>query len=250
MRYVYSVLRFVPDAARGESINIGAIVGCDETAEWDLRLVGNAKRARAIDDKGVLSAVWSYADDIGKQLDYFVEAGSENAMDDAVEISEDWLYSLWEQGENVVQLSRPTPILAETIDGAMNILFDQLIIDPIARRYPFKKKNVAMAAVRKSYRERGLVRDEQFLEAPTVFGRNHHERFDFTVMNGRAVQLAQTFSLQIPDREKLIEDIKAWAFTVEDIQRVEALPRRMHVALRFHRTCLWLWSTFHRRQAR
>ena len=45
-KYIYSVLRFVPNPASGEFVNIGAIVGSDENGEWELRTVENAKRAR------------------------------------------------------------------------------------------------------------------------------------------------------------------------------------------------------------
>ena len=49
MTYFFSMLRFVPDPARGEFVNIGAIAGDEETQDWELRLISNLKRARSID---------------------------------------------------------------------------------------------------------------------------------------------------------------------------------------------------------
>ena len=45
MRYLYSVVRFVPDPARGEYVNVAAILGSEETGEWDVRQVENLRRA-------------------------------------------------------------------------------------------------------------------------------------------------------------------------------------------------------------
>ena len=51
MRYVYSLVRFVPDPARSEFVNLGAIVGSEEYSEWESRQVENPKRARDIDER-------------------------------------------------------------------------------------------------------------------------------------------------------------------------------------------------------
>jgi len=37
MTYHYSMLRFVPDPARAEFVNLGAIVGDEESGDWDVR---------------------------------------------------------------------------------------------------------------------------------------------------------------------------------------------------------------------
>lgn len=46
MRFVYSVVRFVPHPARGEFINVAAIVGSEALGVWKSRRVGNAHRAQ------------------------------------------------------------------------------------------------------------------------------------------------------------------------------------------------------------
>lgn len=217
MRYVYSIVRFVPDPVRGEFVNIGMIVGSEETDEWQLRLVDNMKRARALDGQGILSSVWRYVTELETRLDLFEEA-VEASEEPSERISEKWLEKLWEDFGNVVQLSRPAPLDTDSIIAAFDLLFPQFIIDPESRRYNFQKKNVATAALRRAYREYGLQKGANLFETPTVSGRHHRERFDFAVANGNAVQLTHTFSFQLPDKEKLAEDIKAWAFTVEDIR--------------------------------
>src|ERR671914_28990 len=61
MSFQFSLIRFVPDPARGEFVNIGAVAGSDEAREWELRLVSNLSRAKALDDRGVLSNAFAYA---------------------------------------------------------------------------------------------------------------------------------------------------------------------------------------------
>ncbi len=53
MTYWMSVVRFVPDPARGEFVNVGAIAGSDETEEWEVRAVANWRRAKLVDDRNV-----------------------------------------------------------------------------------------------------------------------------------------------------------------------------------------------------
>lgn len=220
MRYMYSAIRFVPDPVRGEFVNVGILAGSDESSEWDIRMLENLKRARSLDDEVLLPLVWHFIDDIGRKVNRYTEAIQTNLFEtDEERLSEEWLTRLSEEARNVVQLSAPAVIVADDIDEAINILFDQLIVEPEARRFPFKKKNVALAATRRAYREAGLRVSEHFVEGVNVKGQHHKERFDFVVANGSAVQLAQTWSFQVPNQEDIAEQVKAWAWTVSDIRK-------------------------------
>lgn len=234
MRYTYSVIRFVPDPVRGEFVNVGVLAGSDESSEWELRTVENLKRARSVDDKGLLRLVWGFVDDIGRKVDRYAEAVQTSFFDEADDgLSEDWLRRLSEESRNIVQFSNPAAVVAGDIDEALNTLFAEFIVEPEARRFPFKKKHVALAAIRQAYREAGLRRQEHFEEGANVKGLHHKERFDFVVVNGRAVQLAQTWSFQIPNQEDLAEQVKAWAWTVADVRdhggMAETAARRIEV---------------------
>ena len=60
MSYKFSLIRFVPDPARGEFVNIGAIAGDEESEDWDVRWISNYTRARALDSAGLLSAAKAF----------------------------------------------------------------------------------------------------------------------------------------------------------------------------------------------
>jgi hypothetical protein len=215
MRFVYSLIRFVPDPARGEFVNVGAVVGSDESSEWEVRQVENPVRARALDDRSALDAVWAFIDSVGNQIDEF-EQGSASLFGPSIELSEDWLERLYRDHQNIVQLSAPTPMVADSADEALERIFDLLVLDPAQRKYRFRKKHAALAALRAAYSTHAIQKGRDLRERVVLETPHHRERFDFAVTNGRALQLTHTWSFQVPDQDALSEQIKAWGWTVGD----------------------------------
>jgi hypothetical protein len=218
MRFVYSIVRFVPDPARGEFVNVGAIVGSEESSEWQYRQVENPARARALDERQTLDAVWSFLDRVGRQIDDYERAG-ETLFNPAVELSEEWIERLYRDHRNLVQLSPPSPMVASNADEAMDRIFEDLVVDPARRRHPFQKKHTALAAVRAAYRAHSVEKTKNLRERVSLETDNHRERFDFAVTNGKVVQLTHTWSFQVPDQDQLAEQVKAWGWTVRDVRR-------------------------------
>jgi Protein of unknown function (DUF3037) len=218
MRYVYSLVRFVPDPGRGEFINVGAIVGSEESSEWEVRQLENPVRARAIDERGTLEAAWGFLDRIGREVDLF-EQSIEELFEPATIVSEDWLRELSTRQMHIVQVTAPTPLVAENISDAVEKVFGQLVLDPARPTYRFQKKHAALAAVRRAYRSHGFRLAENVFERVTVRTRHHSQRTDFAVANGLAVQLTQTWSFQVPEQDALAEQIKAWGWTMREVQQ-------------------------------
>ena len=73
-RYVYSTVRFVPNPARGEFVNIGAIIGSDDTREWELRTVDRYNRAAFLDDDGVFANALTIVNHLGVKLSRYTES--------------------------------------------------------------------------------------------------------------------------------------------------------------------------------
>ena len=216
MRYVYSVIRFVPDPIKGEFVNVGLIAGSEDSSEWGLRTVENQKRARQLDQRGVLPAVFRFISDVGSRLDNYTEAVEMDAQSPEA-ISEKWLGDMFAISRNVVQLSPPTPVVADSLEGVFELLTPQFLLDP-ERRIGSPNKHPALAAVRRAYRDTGLLGGAHLAERAEVIGLHHRDVFDFVVANGRAVQLTHTFSFQVPS-PFLSERLKAWAWTVRDIRQ-------------------------------
>jgi hypothetical protein len=218
MRYVYSVVRFVPDPGRGEFVNVGAIAGSEDSSEWQWRQIENPVRARAIDVRLALDAVWAFLDRVGRHMDDY-ERAQETLFEPEVELSEAWLQQLYVEHRNVVQLSQPTPMVAGSADEALDRVFEQMVLDPAFRRHPFQKKHIALAAVRSAYRKYSIQKTVNLRERVALQTPHHRERFDFAVTNGRTLQLTHTWSFQVPDQDQVAEQVKAWGWTVLDVQR-------------------------------
>lgn len=211
--YFFSLIRFVPDPARGEFINLGAVAGSDETREWELRLVSNLARAKALDDRGVLAAAVSYAASLQDNIAVLSQLD--------VEVSEPMSLDLLRQRagdlQNVVQLSPPAPVVADSAEAALDLVFDQLVLDVARRSFGFEKKHKAVGAARRAYRAHGVdgsVRERAAVRA-SAFG----ETFDFAVHNGAAVQLVQCWSFQLPNQADLAEHVKSWSWVVHELRQ-------------------------------
>lgn len=220
MAYRFSVLRFVPDPGRGEFVNIGAIAGDDDSGDWELRLVQNLRRAKAIDEKGALEAALSFAARVEDHVDAL-----ELVPGTAVEAMSTELLERW-SGEmrNIVQVTDPAPLVAESAELALDLVFSELLLDPAAQRFRFEKKHRAVGSTRRAYRDNG-VPDEAVASRASITSGPYEASFDFAVINGHVVQLAHCWSFQLPNQVELAEQVKAWAWVVQELRSSGGLLR-------------------------
>lgn len=47
-------------------------------------------------------------------------------------LTESWLYGLYQDHRNVVQLAQPTPMLAASAEEVLDIVFERMVIDPVS----------------------------------------------------------------------------------------------------------------------
>ena len=208
-RYVYSVIRFVPDPANGEFVNVGAIAGSEDVDDWDLRAVSNPKRAKQIDTSGVIDKVFGHIAELASSLDQ----ESERSVD------ESWLRALYQDSQGVVQYSKPATIEAVSASAALEVIFRELVVDPAFRTIGYRTKHSALSALVQAYRASSFGYDAHVNRWSSVRAGEHATKFDFSVTNDRAVQLSQTWSFETPDVEDLMNEVKAWAWTVQTLRR-------------------------------
>jgi len=165
-KYTYSTIRFVTNPASGEFVNIGAIVGSDETGEWELRTVENLKRARQIDDHKVFHKVLSVINDVASRIDEYVDSIEELLPIDYI-INEQWLRCFYEDNQNILQLSTPTPMLADGLDHALGMVFDELVVDP-TKRTRGQTKQTAISAIKRAYSSHHINFGNNLIEATKV----------------------------------------------------------------------------------
>jgi hypothetical protein len=211
MRYIYSVVRYVPHPASGEFVNVGVIAGSDETGDWSLRESGNKRRARLFGPLASLTAVDAFMNEVGSRIDRF-------SLMQGGEVSEAWLEDLHRRHRNVVQLSSPTPIIAESAEEALDSIFGEVVVEGDAaeggtvRGYATRLR--LFSELKSSYRQQQipprLIREKALVSVGGL-----KTPMDFVIGNGAAVQLAHTWSFQLQSIGEVVRDVKSWAFTVE-----------------------------------
>lgn len=214
MTYHYSLLRFVPDPARGEFVNLGILAGDDDAGDWDLRLIQNLRRAKAIDDRGSLGLALAFA----ARLEEHIVAGEQlPETTTAAPITLDLVAQFADEMQNIVQLTPPAPVVAASSEAALDLLFSELVVDPTSPRFRFEKKHRAVASARRAYRAHEIP-DEAITQRAAVSAGPYEAMFDFAVSNGEVVQLVQCWSFQLPNQAELAEQVKAWAWVVRGLQ--------------------------------
>lgn len=128
-RYVFSLVRCVPDPRTGEYVNVGAIAGDPLTGDWSIRQVSNESRVRRLAGLLQIDAVHRFMTEVGLQIDD-MRTGMEE-RDDVAPLDESWLQQLHYDHRNVVQLSPPTPMAADSAEQALDLLFAGQVIDPL-----------------------------------------------------------------------------------------------------------------------
>ena len=112
-RYLWSMIKFVPHTPSGEFVNIGVLVGSDETEDWVCARVSDTRRAEQFGGKDLLDAVWGKVADFeqhvarlisGEKIEFWAEG-------DKISTWEDWLRLLHRDHRNLVQTDYPAPAL-------------------------------------------------------------------------------------------------------------------------------------------
>lgn len=111
MRYVYSWIRFVPNPANGEFVNLGAIVGSDSPRDWKVRIFENRERGNFIDPKRMLPLLFVSIEEV-----VFSPLVLENITEEALNA----YASVW---NNVLQLSPPGLIDVESTEAGLDLLW-------------------------------------------------------------------------------------------------------------------------------
>ena len=219
MRHVYSVIRYVPNTASGERVNIGLLAGSEDTREWTLQTVNQKTRARQLGGDA-LPGVIGYLEWLTADLEKYTEAhaGGQISLIEAMEDhTEHWIRELANQQRGAVQFSQPQPVDADSAQAAIDLLWDNLLVDRESRRFAFTKKNTAQGAVRQALRKVN-IKDENLWTAALLDSSGYSAPVDFAVHNGSVAFLTNCWSFQIPDKDSLLTDIQSWAWTVRSLR--------------------------------
>ncbi len=226
-RYLFSTVRVVPNPATGEFANLAAIIGSDDTGEWSIRALQDEKRIRGFCGSDALNAAHDFLTRVGMSIDL-----DELLLDDAdldvteiilegraPEITESWLRNVAARNRHVVQLSEPAPVLAETVDDALDSIFPHVVIEPETRRRRGLTKWRLLSALQSDFLDAGLEPSDFARGASLVASgpQKYQYPIDYVVSEKMAVQVVQTWSFQVASVTELSRDVKAWGWTMREI---------------------------------
>ncbi len=201
MRFLHSAVKFIPDSARGESVNVGVIVAGDDG--WAFRRAENLRRARAIDVSKRIRNVESFFEMLEQWED---ETPTGSPLD--------WLEGLHRSMHNTVVVTAPLPVLAQSAEGALADLWPILVVDPVTSRLPYQRRSSAVSLLRRAYRAH-LETNVNLFEHPKIkAGTEHALRSDFAVANGVVNELTHAFSFQLPNEDENLQRIRSWGYAV------------------------------------
>ena len=220
MRHVYSIVRFVPNPASGECVNLGLLAGSEDSEEWTLQIVTQRGRARRLGGAEALPGVVSYLERLTQELETYSDAYADGQLDLLAtrdRLSEGWLANLASQQRGVVQFTAPLPLDVESADDAVDLLWDRMIVEPSSRTFPFKKKHVALGAVRNALRKVNITGDNLW-RSTRLDASGFRAPIDFAVHNGAVAYLTQCWSFQLPDKERLLDEVQSWAWAMRSLR--------------------------------
>jgi len=55
-------------------------------------------------------------------------------------LSVEWLRSTSREMQNIIQLSSPAPLVADSTEAALDLIFGQLLVDPEAQELPLREE--------------------------------------------------------------------------------------------------------------
>ena len=215
-KYLYSIVRCLPDPRTGEFVNVGAIAGNPQTGDWAVRRVSNTERIKKFAPSSAIDVADRFIVRLTSQI---AEAREALEINDSLSLDEQWLYRLHHDHRNIVQLSPPAPIVAGRAEAALDIVFQHMIIDPATQQRPATiRKSEVIENLRRAYAEAEIPTHLLRPRSDVFIGDKLHSNVDIAIANGKAVQLAQGWSFRVNRLDRVIMQVKAWGFALERLR--------------------------------
>lgn len=209
MRYNYWTLRYLPDAVRGEFVNVGLIVGRDG-ADWSMRSIETFDRASRLG--GDLATARSWVSSIRANL---ARTSRDYLALDRVGASEAWVNDMRTFHNNCVQVSDALPVVADSAEEAVALLFDRLVSEP-PRTKRSTSHSRAVTRLREAYAQR--LPDLSLLNRVRVHSGRQQMDFDFALADGSIQQLSRVWAFDLKDSALQVDRVQAWGFRIEELR--------------------------------
>jgi len=221
----YSVIRYVPDPASEERINIGVLAFGDGRVRSRFLRHWQRVRSFAGPDRDI-TFLRDFAEEISQQTDGQLALPGVTVSQPLTEEEVRRIASRW---INSIQISAPVGALMEP-DELLEDVAEQFLLEPKPRSRPARGRDVAaglaVQSIRQALGRRLNERAVKHLIKPhlKVSGRLDDHDFDFGLQNGRVYTAGRGVSFEIAD-DDLETQLQLTLFSIDDVRRVnESLP--------------------------
>lgn len=213
--YLYWLVRYVADVARGERVNVAVIVGRDD-ADWAIRVAPNLRRASRLG--GDASSLRPWLERLERSIHDYEHPPLELFSTGDVRVSRAWLELLSHRFNNVLQVSPATPIDASSAREGIDFLYPLLVAAPVATAGSRTRTRLVSDLGQLYERTASLEFGETLLRRPRTMAGRQRGRFDFAVVDDRVDQLSQAFAFDVRDVDNLEQELQSWNFVVSRIR--------------------------------
>lgn len=214
--YLYWLVRYVPDVARGERVNVAIIAGLDG-GDWAIRTAPDLRRASRLG--GDAGALRPWLESLDQTIrDYTKPPLSLFAPDESPNVTRSWLDSLSHRFNNVLQISPPAPVEAESAREAVDFLYPVLVATPRAPTRSVTRRRMVDNLSELYVRTGSLEMGESLLRRPHVQVGRQRGRFEFAVIDEHVDQLSHAFAFDVRDIDALEQELQSWHFVVSRLR--------------------------------
>lgn len=212
--YQYAVLRYVPDPARQESVNVGVVVAVPDSDSAEVRTLrkADASRLKWLGVKDDIAFLQDLADDLAHPP---LPPGATLA---------DVLASAHTDWGGTIRVSELHAALHDDAADLCEELYDRYVANPRTRRAPAYRDRRAVRRTVTTALQAKLPK-EAIRHRPRVPGRHEEHKFDLGLGNGRLLHAIATMSFEAPAGEAFQTEIDACAWAITDVHTADvALP--------------------------
>ncbi|MBS1905484.1 MAG: DUF3037 domain-containing protein [Actinobacteria bacterium] len=214
--YLYWLVRYVPDVARGERVNVAVVVGCDG-GDWAIRVAPDLRRASRLG--GDASALQPWLTRLERTIhDYEHPPLDLFAGTDDVSVNRAWLELLSHRFNNVLQISAATPVEALSAQDGADFLFPLLVATPAPVRRSRTRARLVHDLGQLYERTASLEVGTSLLRRPEALTGRQRGRFDFAVVDDDVDQLSQAFAFDVRNLDTLEQELQSWNFVVSRVR--------------------------------